>query len=221
MVFTDKIGEIDRLIETKRSKWMLTNLLSFEDLAQILRIHIYEKFSQWDQTRPFSPWCSTVIGNIIKNEIRNRYGRLTPPCIRGKGCPFNTGEDGCQWTRSGKKDGSCPAYAKWESSKKPAYELKTASSLEDYDGATREPDFDMIKSVDKFHELIQKNLSERLKQAYQYFYIDHLTDEQAAAKLGFKTKEKNRRPGYRQISNLKSDIFKVAKKLLEDFEVEY
>ncbi len=64
-------------------------------------------------------------------------------------------------------------------------------------------------------------LNERLYEAYRYFYIEHLPDAEAAQKLGFKTKEKNRCPGYRQISNMKCEIFKIAKQVASEFDMEY
>lgn len=220
LTFEDKIKDIDRLLEIKRSKWMLTNVLAFDDLSQIIRLHIHKKFFQWKQELPFDPWCATIIVNQINNQIRNHYGRFTPPCVKDKGCPFNTG-DGCQWTQSGKKDASCPAYAKWEISKKNAYELKFAAPLEDFDGATHELDFDIDKSISKFHTKIKEKLTARMYEAYKYLYIDHLSDYDTAIKLGFKTKEKNRCPGYRQISNMKAEILKIAQNLVKELDLEY
>lgn len=220
MVFEDVSKDLDRLLDIKRSDWMLNNILSYEDLSQIIRLHIYKKFDQWDQSRPFSAWASRIISNQIKNQIRNHYGRLTPPCIKGKGCPFNTG-DGCQLTKSGQKDSSCAAYAKWEKSKKPAFELKTAAPLEDFDGACSSPHFDFEKSVDKFHAAMKVRLNEREYLAYQLIYLDHLPDEEVSRIMEFKTKEINRIPGYRQISNLKLKLVKIGKEVLEEMDLEY
>jgi RNA polymerase sigma factor (sigma-70 family) len=218
--FEDKNEELNKLLDIKRSDWMLNNILQYEDLCQIIRLHIYKKFSQWDQSRPFSAWASRVISNQIKNQIRNHYGRLTPPCIKGKGCPFNTG-DGCQMTKSGQKDSSCAAYAKWERSKKPAYELKTAAPLEDFDGACNSPYFNFEQSVEKFHREMKRVLSDREYFAYDLIYLQHLSDEIVAQKMGFKTKEANRIPGYRQISNLKVKLTQIGKQVLETMDLEY
>lgn len=218
--FNDKIKDIDRLLSSKRSKWILNNILSFEDLSQIIRVHIFKKFDKWDQVRPFDPWCSRVIDRQIRNEIRNKYSRLVPPCIKNRGCPFNTG-DGCQFTNSGKKDSSCAAYAKWEATKKPAYELRVALPLEDYDGSTTQSDCNLDKSIPKFHEHIKQMLPPRLIEAYQLLYIDNLSDNEAAEKLGFRTNEKKRTPGYRQIINMKKDILAIAQKAINSFDLEF
>ena len=38
--------------------------------------------------------------------------------------------------------------------------------------------------------------------------------------MGYKTNEKNRAPGYKQIKNVKKSIIKKFKKMLEDGEIE-
>ena len=220
LLFEDKIKDIDRILLSKQSRWRLNHLLSFEDLSQIIRLHIYKKFDQWDQTRPFDPWCSRTVDNQIFNQTRNRYSRLLPPCLKGKGCPFNNG-DGCDHTLSGKKDSSCEAYRKWELSKKPAYELKMAAPLEDYDNPTKYSECNLDKSIPKFHEYMLACLPPRLALAYRYLFMDHLSDEDAALKLGFTSNEKKRAPGYRQIINIKKEILKTAQEKMINFELEF
>ena len=51
-------------------------------------------------------------------------------------------------------------------------------------------------------------------------YIDHLSEEQAAKKMGYKTTEKNRSPGYKQIKNLKKSIITKVKKIIANDEVD-
>lgn len=218
--FEDKIKDIDRLLEMRRSQWMLTHIMSYEDICQIIRIHLHKKFDYWDQSRPFDQWASRIITRQIINEVRNNYGRLTPPCIKGKGCPFNTGE-GCQFTKSGKKDESCAAYSKWLKSKKSAYELKIAAPLEDYDGASRFSDFNFEKTADKFHKEMKKLLTEKQYLAYTLIFVDGLSDIEVAKRLNLTTGEKNRIPGYRQISNLKKELIRIGKEVVDNMDFEY
>jgi hypothetical protein len=51
-------------------------------------------------------------------------------------------------------------------------------------------------------------------------YIQHLSEEQAAKKMGYKTSEKNRSPGYKQIKNLKKSIITKVKKFLNNDEID-
>jgi hypothetical protein len=218
--FEDKIEVIDKLIESRRGRWTLDQItyMDWADVAQLIRIHIADKWEQWDQSRPLEKWASKVIKHRIINLIRDHYGKVTPPCVT---CPFNTNLGGCSRTRSGKQDNDCLAYRKWEKRKGSAYGLKLAAPLEDYDGAGTSIDFDMIKSIDKFHDQMKVKLNEKLWNAYTLLYIEHLNDTEVVKRLGFKTKEKDRLPGYRQLSNMKAKIIKVAKELIQDFDIEH
>lgn len=222
IVFEEKIEEIDAIIASKRGFWQLTSLsyIDYDDISQLIRIHIFEKFHLWKRNLPFPNWVSTVVTNKIKNFIRDHYGKMAPPCNK---CPFNNGGSFCQITSSGQKDSSCKPYNKWLKGKKMAYEMKLACSLEDYDGhQTYSKDFDFEKSADKFHCAMQKLLSTRLFEAYRYLYMDGLSDEEVVEKMRFKkTKEKGRLAGYRQLTNIKKEIKSVADELIQNFEVEY
>ena len=55
---------------------------------------------------------------------------------------------------------------------------------------------------------------------YKGLYIENLEEDQVAEKLGFTSNEKNRRPGYKQIKNLKKSILKKAKECLNKEGVE-
>ena len=55
---------------------------------------------------------------------------------------------------------------------------------------------------------------------YRYLYIENLEEEDVAKKMGYKTNEKNRSPGYKQIKNIKKSIIKKVKKLLEKDDVD-
>jgi len=55
---------------------------------------------------------------------------------------------------------------------------------------------------------------------YKYLYIDNLSELEVAKKMGYKTSEKNRSPGYKQIKNVKKRIIARAKKAIEDDEID-
>lgn len=221
-LFEEKLTEINEAIAIKRNLWQLSSIsyMDYDDVAQILRLHIAAKIHSYDPSRPFGPWVSVIITHRIRNLIRDHYGKLAPPCAD---CPFNNGSNLCQFTKSGFKDSSCEQYSAWANRKKTAYELKLAAPLEDHDGGDHSPiNFDVEKSVDKFHKAMEKILSKRTYEAYRYMYIDGLTDEETVKKMGFKeTKEKGRLAGYRQLTNIKKEIRMRADALIKDFDLEY
>ena len=55
---------------------------------------------------------------------------------------------------------------------------------------------------------------------YNYLYIENLDEEEVAKKMGYKTSEKNRQPGYKQIKNIKKNIVIKVKNLLNNDEID-
>ena len=53
-------------------------------------------------------------------------------------------------------------------------------------------------------------------KVYRLLFIDDFSEEQVAKKMGYKTSEKNRAPGYKQIKNIKKSIISKVKKILEE-----
>ena len=150
--FEDYIEQIDAEIKKRRSKWNLTALswMDFDDVSQILRIHIFKKWHLYDTKKPLNPWINRIISNQIKNLIRNNYGNYCRPCLK---CAAAEAGDLCYIY--GKQSEACP-----------------------------------------------------------------LSEEDAATLMGYKTNEKNRVPGYKQIKNVKKAIIKKVKRMLEDGEIE-
>ena len=52
-------------------------------------------------------------------------------------------------------------------------------------------------------------------QVYELLYIENLEEDEVAKKMGYKTSEKNRQPGYKQIKNIKKSILTKVKKEIE------
>ena len=69
--FEDVIEKIDTEILKRRGKWNLTILswMDFDDVSQILRIHIYKKWHLYDPEKPLAPWLNRIISNQIKMQI--------------------------------------------------------------------------------------------------------------------------------------------------------
>ena len=67
-------------------------------------------------------------------------------------------------------------------------------------------------NIEKVHEHMKRILKSSEWIIYQYLYIENLNEEQVAKKMGYRTSEKNRSPGYKWINNVKKSIMKKVKK---------
>ena len=202
--FEDKREDLDQLLLKYRPKWQLSALawLDYDDVCQIIRLHIYNKWHLWDQSRPFKPWASMIISNQIKNLIRNNYTSFAKPCLR---CQYNMGGTLCDWTKSGDQDRTCADFEKWKKKKERAYNIKLPLTLDDgvatQNTSSIKDQVDYKLSSERLHELVMGQLSERHKAIYAMLYIHHKDETEVAKKFGFKgdsTKRKTIR--YKQIS---------------------
>ena len=192
--------------------------MDFDDVSQIIRIHVYRKWHLYDQARPLAPWLNQVISAQMKNLIRNNHGNYCRPCLR---CDAAESDDLCRIY--GKQCSGCPLYAHWEKTKKSAYDIKIPVPLENhaqevYDMSDRRIDVD--KSARELTSKMEKVLKPVELRVYRMLYVEHLTEEQVAEKLGYRTTEKNRSPGYKHIKNLKKSIISKARQLISGEEVD-
>lgn len=226
--FEDKIDVIDDIIKKKRHKWQLTSIsdMDFDDVSQIVRVHIYNKWSQWDQTRPLENWINTIINNQIVNQVRNTYGKLAPPC---NSCKFNHGNELCGWTTSGKKDSECPILCKWKRLKESRYNLRLADSIDVVNAENECPqlstsslDFDIVKSAEKFHEKMKEVMPGKYWKVYKFLYIEGKTESEVAEIMGFTTEESSRKfTGYKQLVFIKNKIKEYSQKVLSNNDIIY
>ena len=221
-IYEDLSDVIDKELAKRKRNWFLTSVawLDFDDVSQIIRAHIFNKWHQWDQERPIKPWLNKIIANQMKNILRNHYSNYARPCLN---CPFNCeGEYGlCSFTPSGEQDKGCPLYAKWEATKKHAYNVKITLALERHVHEL-EDIYDNIltrgieHSFDKLVQELQQVLNKRQFQAFKLLYIENLTDEEVAIEMGFKSTETGRKAGYKQIKNLKKLLKDKSAKILKE-----
>jgi RNA polymerase sigma factor (sigma-70 family) len=222
--FEERYDIIATEIAKRRPRWQLSSLahMDFDDVSQILLTHIYKQWDLWDQSRPLVNWLNTVISNHMCNIIRNVYGNSAPPCRK---CKLNLGGDLCDFTKSGIQCSECPAYAKWEKSKKNSHALKMATSLDDPNFVHSQLPEASLTSLDeaseRLHEKIVKHLTKTQAKIYDMLYIQNLSEKEVAEKMGYKTTESNRAAGYKQIHNVKKVILETAKKVLETEDVFY
>jgi DNA-directed RNA polymerase specialized sigma24 family protein len=221
--FEDKIDVINKSLGRKRSKWQLTAItwMDYDDVCQIIKLHIYKKWDMWDQTKPLEPWIGRIISNQLKNLIRNNYTNFVRPCLS---CPHNGGDDICFLTQNGIQNGSCELYAKWEKQKKVGYDIKMPLTIENHRQEIEEAEdntFFSFASVDLLNSEMKKCLTSKQYKAYIMLFFEKKDDEQVAKFMGYKTNEKNRMIGYKQIKNLKKLFKDKALEILENKDIFY
>ena len=192
--------------------------MDFDDVSQILRIHIFKKWHLYDTKKPLNPWINRIISNQIKNLIRNNYGNYCRPCLK---CAAAEAGDLCYIY--GKQSEACPLFANWSRTKKQAYNAKLPVSINDHTyeiNSTEYSDIDILGVMDRISAKMKEVLKPAEWKIYQALYIEHMSEEDAATLMGYKTNEKNRIPGYKQIKNVKKAIIKKVKRMLEDGEIE-
>lgn len=219
--FEDKIKEINEAIERKRAKWNLDAVayIDYDDIKQIIMTHIYKKWHLWDQSKPIEPWLSRVVSNQFKNLLRNHYGNYVRPCLQ---CKFNNGGDGCSKTEDGIQNESCEDYKQWSIKKKAAYDIKLAVTMEGHKNEVNEKTdrvLNLESATRKLSAAMEPHLSKRHFIAFKMMFIENSTDEQIAKYLGFKTNEKKRSAGYKQIKNLKKIFQQKAKQIIIEKDI--
>jgi len=228
-IYEDKSDEIDLEVRKRRGKWFLDSLawFDFEDVEQIVKAHIHKKWHQWDQRRSLKPWINKIITNQMKNILRNNYSNFVRPCLN---CPFNQScatKDGgeaslCGFTKTGLQDSSCPLYAKWERTKKSAYGIKMALALENHSHevhSMEDHNFNIVDAQEKLNKCMKKALSTKQYIVYDLLFIKHIDEEVVAEKMGYKTSEKGRKAGYKQIKNLKKIFKQKAQDILKTEDI--
>jgi RNA polymerase sigma factor (sigma-70 family) len=220
--YEDKIEDLEDLLRRYRSKWQLDALawLDYDDVCQMIRIHIFNKWHLWDQQRPFKPWAAMIISNQMKNMVRNNYSNFAKPCLK---CPHYNGGDSCLFTKSAVQDKECELFAKWQAKKERAYNLKLPLPIEDglFLGETSLKDaFDYDIAQNRLHKLIMQELNDKHKKIYEMLYIDNFSEEEVAIAFKFKADSSKRKTTrYKQINNLKKRFYAIAVVMLKENDV--
>lgn len=215
-LFEKNINIINNEINKRQVKWNLTAIpsISFEDIAQNLRFHIYIKIHLYNPKKSkIENWLNTIITNQLKNMWRSLYVNYNKPCIS---CACAEGDDGCRIY--GTQDNSCPLVDHWQKFKISAYNTKLPLSIENhqqeiFDLPNKGMDLEM--TISNFHAQIKTVLNENEYQVYQLAYIQHKSDEEVIKSLN-KDSEKTL-----DISKIRRDILTKAKKLLKNNEVDF
>ena len=218
--FEECFDEINKVIESRKHRWMLSAIayMNWDDVAQHLRFHIWKKFHLYNQTRPLASWLAAVINNQMTNLVRNHYGNYKRPCLD---CPFYQGDTLCE--KYGEVSTKCPDYKSWTFGKKRKHDINMPVPLEEYQNEIHEIKTEHI-DIDKAGEQIHEKMKRILKPLHWFVYYNlfvlHKSEEEVGKLLNFKSKEKNRSPGYKQVSNLRREIVVKVKELLRNEEIE-
>ncbi len=213
--FEESIDIINGEILKRKFKWRLTAIsgwFDFEDVSQILRIHLNKKWHLYDSARPLKNWINTIISNQIKNLLRNLHSNYASPCNH---CPCNIGDNVC--SLFGEISNQCPLVAKWEKSKKQAYNVKLPLYLENHlQEVSDRPhkDYDVERAAPLLHERMEELLKPLDFRIYKILYIDNKSEEDAAKILGYKTTEAGRTAGYKSIREAKKVIMLTARQVI-------
>lgn len=219
--FEDYIDVIETAIRKQRSRWRLDCIswFDFEDVEQVIKLHIYNKWHMWDQERPLEPWINIIVTNQIRNLVRNHYGNYIKPCAT---CEFNMGDDACSYTFSKTQDRSCSKFANWEKTKKAAFDLKIAVPSENHMyemGDDPDTNMNFDSCVGKLNYYMREELTDTHYKAYHMLFFEESSEEDVAKFMGYKTNEKKRKAGYRQVKNLKKMFIEKAGQILKEHDI--
>lgn len=137
-------------------------------------------------------------------------------------CPHNLGDDFCALLPSGIQGSKCELFSVWEKSKRHGYNIKLPLELENHvkeveNISTQNIDFD--DAIVSLNDQMKKVLSENYYKAYYMLYFEKKSDEEVAKFLGYRSSEKNRKIGYKQIKNLKKLFRDKAIEILKNFDI--
>ena len=220
-IFSDKIVEIDLLLERSRKKWHLDAVqwMDYDDVCQIIRLHISKKWEQWDQERTFGPWCNRIISNQIKNIIRDNYTSFQKPCLK---CPHYTSDNGCAFTSSGVQDTSCDDYAKWYKKKKNNHDVKLTLSMENQvldHAVCINNEFDYDHSVNRLHFEVLKRIEDKdLRSIYKSLYIDEKEETHVITYALF-SEDPSDSFKLKRLEILKRKFYEIAQEVMREEDV--
>lgn len=224
--FEDKIDIIDAQINKRKSRWQLKAVpsIDFEDISQLLRIHIFKQWDKWDQTRKLEPWLNAIIHNQMFNFMRNFYGNYARPCVAGENgspCPANQGSNGDVGLCSiyGKQCNDCPLYAYWEKNKKAAHDTKLPLPLEShyqevYDIPERNQDISI--QLEQLTQKLKESLTPIQFKVYILLFMEGKTENQTAKILGYRNSKNSENAGIKTITNISKIIIEKSKKIIEE-----
>lgn len=212
------LSEIEKEIEKRRGRWTLNAIcwMDFDDVKQIVLIHISKKWDQYDVKKPLIPWVSTIIANQIKNLLRNVYGNFKRPCLE---CPANEGGDGCRIY--GTQNSNCNVYKHWEKNKKSAYDTKLPLPAENHFNeisSIPHRELDLEKTSNQLHQKMKLILNGYEYKLYDLIFIKHVDDQDIIKQNFFKTRKN---AGIATLKTFKKNMLEKAKVIVSGDEIDF
>lgn len=207
MTYEEAYPIICQEVEKRRRKWQLKALpwMDYDDVSQIIKIHIHKKWGYYDDSKPLAPWVARIVCNQISNLLRNNYSNVIAPCNK---CVCSLPDGTCEIY--GEKGNSCPLFRNWFYNKKAAFDIKMPLPLqhhiEEVDGHLDEK-CKLEYDIDKMHAIIKNHLTQREWNVYKFIYIDGMDEMEVANLLPQK---------YRQIQVYKNKFYKLAKEIINE-----
>ena len=220
LTFEQRYDSIVYEIEKRRKKWTLVST-PFDDISQRILSRVYLNYNQFNAKKGvFSHWVNRIISNEIKNALRDLHYAHSRPCIQGKGgCVFNTGEETCSKTPSGKQCSECLAYKLWEARKKSHNALEQTLPLENHlrevDMRPSEGyvDYDAVKAI--IDEEILTKLSRHDQKLYKLLFIQNKEEREVGKIMKYKP-SKRMYPGYLTILKFKKKVIDLSREIIRD-----
>lgn len=216
--FEQRIPEIDREIQKRRHKWVLSTI-AWEDVTQTLMLHIFVKYDTFNPKRgKFQHWVNRVISHQWSNILRKNLYKHSRPCIQMGGCAYNLGEDACGFTASGKQCKECPIYARWHNRKINQFNIVQSLPLENHVQEANNIQSDFL-DIETAKRIIDEKIKGKLKpfeyQVYEMLFIKNMTEEQVGAALNYKKSKNSNIAGYQTIKALKTKFVCLAKEIIQ------
>lgn len=215
--FEDNIEEINRLISIHVTKWNLDAItyIDRDDIANIIRYHVYKKWRLYNSSKPLGNWLTRVITNRLKNLFRNHYYKFAKPCVALK-CEAYLGGEECRLFV--KTCSECPLYKKWENEKKRNHDVNLTLTIEDHQNTVNSKPFEESNFDEQIAELkdkLQDVLSANEYHIFCALYLENKTEADLIKEMKFSSKTE----GVRQIKALKNSIVATVKTIIKNEEI--
>lgn len=205
MTYEEAYPVINEQIERQRRKWHLKAVVWFDydDIAQMIRAHVYKKWHLYDQSKPLVPWVARLVHNQIVNLLRDNYFNIISPC---KKCACASSDDTCDIY--GEMSNACPLYRNWFYNKKNAFDTRMPLPMEHHSMEVDEhldERFSLEFQIEKIHKMMKIKLSEEEWLIYQDLYIN-----QKETPIDYNSQQ------YKQVQFYKTKFIRLVKQIIDE-----
>jgi hypothetical protein len=105
----------------------------------------------------------------------------------------------------------------------PATQIKIPVSIENHQNEVRsifDDSTDVSRHADKLHDRMKEILKPTEWRVYEGLFILNLDEDEVAKRLGYSSNEKDRKPRYKQIRNIRKIIMVKVKKCLANGDID-